>query len=289
MSTQSPSVKAAALHHRLSARGARPARGIGVHNALGARIAEGCCVEFLWLSGLEVSAAFGLPDASLITMTELLETSAMVARSTALPLLVDGDTGFGGPNNVRRLVLECERAGASGVCIEDKRFPKVNSFHKNGHELEPIEVFVEKITTALCTRTDPNFVVVARTEAMIAGAPVGEAVRRARAYCAAGADAVFVHSRVDTVTELATFFAAFGTCAPVIVSPTTYWSVTEAELQRLGATAVLYSNVGVRLAAKAMAAGIGALVGAGTLASIQEQMVSLSELRELQEVRAWSL
>ena len=276
-----------ALKELLSASSIRLARGIGVHDALGGRIAERFGFEFLWLSGLEVSTAFGLPDASLITMTELLQVASIVVRSTKLPLLADCDTGFGGVINVRRLISECERIGVSGVCLEDKKFPKANSFYDTPQTLESAELSAEKIAVAVGVRNDPNFVVVARTESFIAGESVSEAIRRVRLYLDAGADAIFVHSRAKAMNELVAFFSEFGKLAPVILSPTTYWQATEPELRALGAVAVLYSNVGMRLAAKAMIDGVGILSENGSLAAVEPFMIPLAELQVLQEVTSW--
>lgn len=172
----------------------RLARAVGVGDALGAFLATRHGFDLVWASGLSISAAHGVPDASILTMTELLGAARIIERTTPLPLLADCDSGFGGLPNVVHMVEEYERAGMDGVCFEDKTFPKRNSFVP-GQELIGADEFARKIAAAKRAQSSSDFVIVARTEALIVGLPMDEALRRARLYQDAGADAILIHSK----------------------------------------------------------------------------------------------
>src|SRR5262245_27760552 len=160
------------------------------HSGLSAKIVEEAGFPGIWASGLSISASLGLRDSNEASWTQVLEVLEFMAESTALPILVDGDTGYGNFNNVRRLVRKlCER-GVAGVCIEDKLFPKTNSFIGERQPLADIEEFCGRIKAGKDSQSDDDFVIVARTEALISGHGLDEALLRAAAYHAAGADAI---------------------------------------------------------------------------------------------------
>jgi len=143
--------------------------------------------------------------------------------------VADCDNGYGNAINVMRTVGEFERAGAAGVCIEDNDFPKRCSFYAGvKRDLVPVDEHARKIEAATAARRDPAFAVIARTEALIAGLGVDEALGRARAYAAAGADAVLVHSKARDFGELAAFAAAWDGRVPLVAVPTTYPGVAAA-------------------------------------------------------------
>src|SRR5262245_63131149 len=144
-----------------------------------------------------------------------------MAEATSLPILVDGDTGYGNFNNVRRLVRKlCERSVA-GVCIEDKLFPKTNSFIGERQPLADIEEFCGRIKAGKDSQSDDDFVIVARTEALISGHGLDEALLRAAAYHAAGADAILIPSKQKTASEVEAFAARWQTRCPwMLVAPT---------------------------------------------------------------------
>lgn len=150
---------------------------MAAHSPFSAILAEEAGFDGLWGSGLELSALYGLPDMSLISMTQHLDMLRAIAGRTRLPIVADIDTGYGNAINVIHAITEYERAGASAVVIEDKTFPKVTSLVADGRQhLLRVEEFQGKIEAAIKARSDPDFLVIARTEALIAG--LGEAVGR---------------------------------------------------------------------------------------------------------------
>lgn len=164
----------------------------GAYDGITARLIEQAGFSAVYMTGAGTSASFGLPDYGLLTMTEMVGNAARITAATTLPLIADGDTGYGTELNVVRTVQQHERAGTAGIHIEDQVSPK-RCGHLDGKELVPLEEFTAKIRAAVATRRDPDFVVIARTDARsVAG--FDEAVRRANAALAAGADVAFVES-----------------------------------------------------------------------------------------------
>src|ERR1700759_4305346 len=153
------------------------------HNALSARIVEEAGFRGIWGSGLSISAALGVRDNNEASWTQVMEVVEFMAEATKVPILLDGDTGYGNFNSARRLVTKLEQRGIAGVCIEDKLFPKTNSFIRStAQPLADIEEFAGKIRAAKEAQRDDNFVVVARVEALIAGHGMEEALKRGEAY-----------------------------------------------------------------------------------------------------------
>lgn len=225
---------------------------MGAYDGLSACIAAEAGFPALWASGLCVSTALGARDNDEVSWTDFLSVVTCIVESTELPVLVDGDTGHGNFNTARRFTLRAERVGAAGVCLEDKLFPKMNSFVGDAHYLAPIPEFCGKIAACREAARDPGFLIVARTEAFIAGAGLTEAIQRARAYCAAGADAIFIHSRKPDVSEIASFAGEWDGRAPLIVCPTTYHRTPANEFQRLGIGGVIWANQTMRAAVTAI-------------------------------------
>jgi methylisocitrate lyase len=174
----------------------------GVFNALVARMAERIGYQAIYLSGAALSAGFGLPDVGLVTLTEFVEQARLITQASSLPLLCDADTGFGEALGVERTVRLFENAGVAGIHIEDQQFPK-RCGHLSGKEVVAAEVMVAKIRAAAAARQDPDFIIMARTDARgVAG--FDEAVRRAKLYLDAGADAIFPEA-LENEAEFAAF------------------------------------------------------------------------------------
>src|ERR1700712_1390522 len=175
------------------------------HSGLSAKIVEEAGFAGIWGSGLSMSASLGLRDNNEASWTQVLEQGEYMADAPSLPILLDGDTGYGNFNSVRRLVRKlCER-GVAGVCIEDKLFPKTNSFIGEAQPLADMEEFCGRIRAGKDAQLDDDFVLVARVEALISGHSMDEALRRAEAYRKAGADAILIHSKLPTASEIFTF------------------------------------------------------------------------------------
>ena len=166
------------------------------HNGLSAKIVEEAGFKGIWASGLSIAASMGVSDNNEASWTQVLDILEFMSDATTIPILVDGDTGYGNFNNARRLVKKLEQLDIAGVCIEDKLFPKTNSFiNGQAQPLASIEEFCGKIKAMKDTQVDDDFIVVARVEAFIAGWGLEEALTRAEAYRQAGADAVLIHSK----------------------------------------------------------------------------------------------
>ena len=166
------------------------------HNGLSARIVEEAGFRGIWASGLSISAALGVRDNNEASWTQVLEVVEFMSDATRIPILLDADTGYGNFNNMRRLVRKLEQRGVAAVCIEDKLFPKTNSFINSERQpLADLEEFTGKIKAVKEAQSDPDFCLVARLEGFIAGWGLDEVMRRAEACHAAGADALLVHSK----------------------------------------------------------------------------------------------
>src|SRR4029078_4020634 len=202
---------------------------MAAHSPLSARLAEEAGFDGIWASGFELSALYRLADVRPSSMTQHLDMMRAMAEQIELPIVADIDTGFGNAINVIHAIRQYERAVASAVLIEDKSFPKVTSLVADGRqELLRIEEFQGKIEAACRTRKDPDFLVIARDEALIAGLGKDEALKRATAYEEAGADMVLIHSKQKTPDEVESFVRAWKGKAPIIIVPNAYPAMTAA-------------------------------------------------------------
>jgi 2-methylisocitrate lyase-like PEP mutase family enzyme len=173
-----------------------------VYDGFTALIAQGQGAQTVYMTGHGTSAQLGLPDVGLTTMAEMVSNLGYIANAVDIPVIADADTGYGNVANTQRAVGEYETAGAAAMHIEDQVFPKRCGFFE-GKQCVPMAEHVQKIRAAIEARTDPEFVIIARTDAL---SPNGwdDAVRRAEAYAEAGADAVFVDG-ITTVDDLTTY------------------------------------------------------------------------------------
>src|SRR3954449_4222517 len=174
----------------------RPFVAVGAHDAMSSQLIGAYGFDAVWVSAFAVSTmAHALPDLNLTTMTEALAAAVRIDGATDLPVLADCDNGFGGLSNVVRTVVEYERAGIAGICIEDNLFPKRNSLYqgKSKRELIATREQARRLKAAVEGKDSEAFVVIARVEALIAGHGVEAAIERASAYAEAGADAILIH------------------------------------------------------------------------------------------------
>lgn len=259
---------------------------MAAHSPLSALLAEEAGFDALWASGFELSALYGLPDMSLISMTQHLDMLRSIAGRTTLPIIADIDTGYGNAINVIHAVHEYERAGASAVVIEDKTFPKVTSLMAGGRqELLRIEEFQGKIEAAVATRRDPNFLVIARTEALIAGLGETEALQRAKAYEEAGAEMVLIHSKKKDASEIESFSRAWGVSVPLAIVPNAYPDLDAERVKALGNIRVMiYGNYGIRAAATAMRETFRRIIADGGVQNVHKDILPVEEIFDLQNV-----
>lgn len=258
-------------------RGSLPCQIMGAYDGLSARIAADAGFGALWASGLCMSSALGVRDSDEASWTELLNVAASIIEAAGLPVLVDGDTGYGNFNTARRFAARAERLGAAGVCLEDKTFPKMNSFVGTAHYLAPVSEFCGKIEACRDVISDPGFMIVARVEALIAGAGMEEALSRAESYCKAGADAIFIHSKQPTISEIAEFAARWAARLPLIICPTTYCATPAAEFERLGIGGVIWANQSMRAAVSAIQRTCQAILAQGA-AAVEPGIASLDDV-----------
>jgi len=253
------------------------------HNALSARIAEEAGFKGIWASGLTMSAALGVRDSNEASWTQVLDVLEFMSDATRAPILVDADTGYGNFNNVRRLVQKLEQRGIAAVCIEDKQFPKTNSLLDGGRqELADIEEFSGKIRAAKDAQRDPNFSVVARTEALIAGQGMKEALKRAEAYRQAGADAILIHSKSTRPDEVLAFKKEWGDRLPVVIVPTTYYATPTDIFRDAGFSMVIWANMILRSAVRSMKETAAHLASVQSLHALDDKIVPVKEIFRLQ-------
>jgi phosphoenolpyruvate phosphomutase len=253
------------------------------HSGLSARIVEEAGFEGIWGSGLTISAAFGVRDNNELSWSQVVEHVAFMTEATSVPLLLDGDTGYGNFNNMRRLVRKLEQVGVAGVTIEDKLFPKTNSFLRSERQpLADVDEFCGKIKAGKDSQADPDFVLVARVEALIAGWGLAEAIRRAEAYHRAGADAILIHSKESSPAEIFSFLEAWGNRAPVVLVPTKYWRTPTEEFRARHVSVVIWANHVLRASIGAMQATAARLRREGALLNVEPHVAPLHEVFRLQ-------
>jgi methylisocitrate lyase len=252
----------------------------GVFNGLVARLAERMGFQAVYLSGAALSASLGLPDVGLVTLSEFADAARSLTAATTLPLLCDADTGFGAALSTERTVRVLESAGAAGLHLEDQQLPK-RCGHLSGKQLVGAEEMVAKVRAACSARRDPGFVIIARTDARgVLG--LGEAVRRARLYVQAGADAIFPEA-LESEEELAGFAGALaGT--PLLANMTEFGRtppLTVAALAQLGYRMVLFPVSTLRAALGAAQRTLEAIQTQGQTAGCLADMLTRRELYDL--------
>ena len=253
------------------------------HDGLSARIVEEAGFEGIWASGLTLSASFGVRDNNELSWTQVVDHVAFMAEAATVPVLLDGDTGYGNFNNMRRLVRKLEQVGVGGVVIEDKLFPKTNSFLRS--ELQPLADIAEfsgKIKAGQDSQQDADFVLVARVEALIAGWGLSEALKRAEAYHAAGADAILIHSKQSSPAEIFAFLAEWGNRSPVVLVPTTYWRTSTEDFRARQVSMVIWANHLLRSSIGAMQETARRLRADDSLLAVEPQVAPLHEVFRLQ-------
>ncbi|MFQ5777675.1 MAG: isocitrate lyase/phosphoenolpyruvate mutase family protein [Terriglobia bacterium] len=274
-------MRKAAQFRQLLARD-KPTLLVGAHNGLSAKLIEEAGFDGVWASGFEICAARGMPDASVLSMAEYLEVARQINDATELPVVADCDNGFGNAINVMRLVRLYEKAGIAGISIEDNVFPKRCSFYATvRRELESVDEFVGKIRAAKETQKSPDFVVIARTEAFIAGWGLEEALKRGRAYADAGADLILVHSKLSTPEEIQAFAERWDRPTPLAVVPTIFKQATAQELYQLGCRLVIFANQGLRAAVKAVQVTLAELRQAEFPAAVDDRIAPLEDIYQL--------
>lgn len=256
----------------------------GAFNALIAMQIERAGYEAVYVSGAALSACRGIPDIGLLTLMDVADEAGRIARSISIPTIVDADTGYGGPSIVRDAVRAFEQAGLAGMQIEDQE-PAKKCGHLPGKRLVPIGEMASKIDAAVQAKSDRNFMIIARTDARAVEAIDG-AVRRARTYAEAGADALFPEA-LESPEEFHSFARDIrdaGIAVPLVANMTEFGKtplLTCAEFASLGYRGVLFPVTTLRTALRAIEALLAELKLFGTQRDWLHHMMTRQELYRL--------
>ncbi|MBB6669652.1 phosphoenolpyruvate mutase [Cohnella nanjingensis] len=260
------------------------------HNGLSAKIVQESGFKGIWASGLSMSAAMGVRDNNEASWTQVMDVLEFMSDATSIPILLDGDTGYGNFNNARRLVKKLEQRQIAGVCIEDKMFPKTNSFiNAESQPLADIDEFCGKIKSMKDAQMDEDFVVVARVEAFITGRGQEEAFKRAEHYRQSGADAILIHSKRSDISEIESFMKEWGDRLPIVVVPTTYYKTPTSRLQELGVSLVIWANHNLRASIEAMQRISSQILQDANLLRVEGSVAPLEEVFRLQDAEELKL
>jgi 2-methylisocitrate lyase-like PEP mutase family enzyme len=276
-----PSKSPGARFRALLAHG--PIACVGAFDALSAKVITSIGARAVYVSGFAAAAsAFGEADLGVVTQSEMAEHIRRICRATPLPVIAYADTGYGGVLNVERTVRDWESAGAAGLHLEDQVFPK-RCGHLAGKEVIPLDEYLSKLRAALAARSDPNFFIIARTDALAVHG-MDDTLRRCEAFAAAGADAVFVDSprSVDDLKAIASAMRDSG--VPLVFnSARTGRSpvLVEGRLADLGYPIVLYPLEAMLIAQHAVREHVRALMHARTTELVSDRMLMFDEVNSL--------
>src|ERR1700720_2754209 len=258
----------------------RPLQVVGTINAYAALLAQDAGFRAIYLSGAGVAnASFGLPDLGITSLNDVCEDVRRISAACPLPLLVDAEPGWGAAFNIARTCRELIRAGAAGLHLEDQVSAK-RCGHRPGKALVPAAEMVDRIKAAVDGRTDPSFVIMARTDAHAVEGQ-GAALERAAAYVAAGADMIFAEA-LQSLDEYRQFASSLR--VPLLANITEFGQTplfTVTELGAAGVRLVLYPLSAFRAAAKATTVVYGAIRKLGTQRSVVDYMQTRAELYEV--------
>jgi phosphonopyruvate hydrolase len=261
---------------------------MSAHNPLSARLAEEAGFDGVWASGFELSAAYGIPDASLLSLSQHLDMTRAMIDQVSVPVVADIDTGYGNAINVLHVVGAYAAAGAAAIVMEDKLFPKDTSLLAGGRqELVRVAEFQGKIEAAREAGKARDLLIIARTEALIAELGIDEALKRGRAYAEAGADMLLVHSKQKTPDEIVAFTQRWPGPIPLVIVPTAYPDLTEAKVRALGKIKiVIYANHAIRAAVTAMRWVFSQIRSDGGIHNVDKDITPVDDIFDLQRVPA---
>ncbi|MGW2055922.1 isocitrate lyase/phosphoenolpyruvate mutase family protein [Streptomyces sp. NPDC001840] len=244
-----------------------PLRAVGAANALAARVAVEAGFDALWVSGLEVSTSLGLPDENVLGPRDLADVTGVLSRSADLPVIVDIDNAGGSVATAQRFGTDLTAAGAAALCLEDSTYPKVNSFAEHRHQQLSEAALMADQLAAIREATGPATLLIARTEVLICGGSLPEALGRARRYVDAGADAVLVHSKDRSGMQALQTAAAWTGPVPLVTVPTAFPHLGAKELGEAGFSLAIYANQFTRAAFAAMTAAAAHFTATGSFSA----------------------
>jgi phosphoenolpyruvate phosphomutase len=253
------------------------------HNGISSKIVEETGFKAIWASGLTMSASMGLRDNNEASWCQVLNNLEYMSDATKIPILVDGDSGYGDFNNARRYVRKLEERGIAGVCFEDKLFPKTNSFiNGENQDLADIEEFSSKILACKEYQRDPDFCVVARLESFITGRGLEDALERADSYSRSGADAILVHSKKKDASDILNFVKYWTLDTPLIIVPTKYWETPTQVFKDANISSIIWANHNMRSIIKTMKDTSKNIYDNQSLINIENSIEPVEEIFRLQ-------
>ncbi len=253
------------------------------HNGISAQIVEQAGFKGIWSSGLAMSAQYAARDSNEISWTQIVDMLEFMSDATEIPILLDGDTGYGNFNNMRRLIKKLEQRQIAGVCIEDKLFPKTNSFIDGQRQpLADTDEFCGKIKAGKDSQNDPDFCIVARVEALIAGWGITEALRRAEVYHEAGADGILIHSKLSQANEILEFAHEWENRSPLVIVPTIYYSTPTDIFRNANISLVIWANHMIRAAVAAMEKISADIYASESVTNVEDNIASMKKIFSLQ-------
>jgi phosphoenolpyruvate phosphomutase len=253
------------------------------HNGISALIVEKAGFKGIWGSGLSMSAQYAVRDSNEASWTQVVDMLEFMSDATEIPILLDGDTGYGNFNNMRRLVKKLEQRDIAGVCIEDKLFPKTNSFIDGERQpLAEVDEFCGKIKAGKDSQDDEDFCIIARVEALIAGWGIKEAIRRAEAYHEAGADGILIHSKLSQADEILEFASEWANRSPLVIVPTTYYSTPTDIFRNANISLVIWANHMIRAAVASMEKICADIYANESVAGVEDNIAPVKQLFFLQ-------
>ena len=259
--------------------------GIEAHSGLSGLVTEKLDFDFIWESSLTDSASKGLPDASIVGNESRLHTIDEILNVTTKPMIVDGDTG-GDEDNFRFLIKRLENQGVSAVIVEDKIFPKRNSFGGTvGSGMEDPNIFAEKLKVGMETKSSEKFLIIARLESLIAGLGMNETMLRAEKYILAGVDGIMIHSKLKDPSEVIEFIPKYEKLCErlerrpyLIAVPTTYNSISDKELIKSGVDIIIHANHLLRASYIAMTEAANLILKSGRSLEVDSKISSVKEI-----------
>jgi len=255
------------------------------HNGISAKIVEEAGFSGIWASGLTLSGSMGTRDCNEMSWSDILNIVWKMADCTSIPILLDGDTGYGDFNNARYIANKFEQVGVAGICFEDKLFPKRNSFAKGEEqELCSISEFCAKIKAIKDSQIDSDFCMIARTEAFITGGNTDSALDRANAYYEAGTDAILVHSCAKDASQIEDFMKSWHNKCPIVIIPTTYYTIPTEVLENMGISMIIWANHMLRVSIRAMQKAAATIYKGKNVREINDDIANVLEIFRLQNM-----
>jgi len=253
------------------------------HNGISAQIVEKAGFKGIWGSGLSMSAQYAVRDSNEASWTQVVDMLEFMSDATEIPILLDGDTGYGNFNNMRRLVKKLGQREIAGVCIEDKQFPKTNSFIDGERQpLAEVDEFCGKIKAGKDSQDNKDFCIIARVEALIAGWGINEALRRAEAYHEAGADGILIHSKLSQAGEILEFADEWANRSPLVIVPTTYYSTPTDVFRNANISLVIWANHMIRASVASMEKICADIYVNESVANVEDNIAPVKKLFFLQ-------